>query len=96
MEVMGGRTIQLILADIGLVICIVSLVVILYLGAGLILPDLNLGIEQKIRRYFRIKSAVIVVNPNSYIRKRNWDVLLWVVSIFMVSVGVITLIICAL
>jgi hypothetical protein len=61
----------LILAGLNILIFVISIPVSVYLIIGLISPDLNLNIEQKIRKSFRRKSSVIVVKPRSYIRKRN-------------------------
>jgi len=61
----------LILAGLHMLISVVSIPVSVYLIVGLISPDSNLDIEHKIRKYFRRKSLVIVVDPRSYIRKRN-------------------------
>ena len=61
----------LILTGLYMLISVVSILVSVYLIVGLISPDSNLDIEHKIRKYFRRKSLVIVVDPRSYIRKRN-------------------------
>jgi hypothetical protein len=61
----------LILAGLNMLISVISIPVSVYLIIGLISPDLNLNIEQKIRKSFGRKSSVIFVKPRSYIRKRN-------------------------
>jgi hypothetical protein len=61
----------LILAGLNMLISVISIPVSVYLIVGLISPDLNLDVEQKIRKSFRRKSSIILVKPRSYIRKRN-------------------------
>jgi len=61
----------LILAGLSMLISVISIPVSVYLIVGLISPDLNLDIEQKIRKSFRRKPSAIFVKPRSYIRKRN-------------------------
>jgi hypothetical protein len=61
----------LIFTGLHMFISVVSILVSVYLIAGLISPDSILDIEHKIRKYFRRKSLVIFIEPRSYIRKRN-------------------------
>jgi len=72
-----------------MLISVISIPVSVYLIVGLISPDLNLDIEQKIRKSFRKKSSVIFVKPRSYIRKRNTFLIL----LFILIEGTIKLII---
>ncbi len=65
-----------ILAGLNMLISAISIPVSVYLIVGLISPDLNLDVEQKIRKAFRRKSSIILVKPRSYIRKRN-TILIW-------------------
>jgi hypothetical protein len=71
----------LILAGLNILIFLISIPVSVYLIIGLISPDINLNIEQKIRKSFRRKSSVIVVKPRSYIRRRNTFLILLLILI---------------
>ena len=61
----------LILAGLSMLISVISIPVSIYLIIGLISPDLNLDVEQRLRKSFRRESSVIFVKPRSYICKRN-------------------------
>lgn len=75
----------LILAGLSTLISVISIPVSVYLIVGLFSPDLNLNIEHKVRKYFRRKSSVILLDPRSHIRQRNTRLIFWSILIVMAS-----------
>jgi hypothetical protein len=67
----------LIFTGLYMLISVISILVSVYLIAGLISPDINLNIEHKTRKHFRRKSSVLFLDPRSHIRQRNTR-LVWV------------------
>jgi hypothetical protein len=69
--------VEIVLASIALGVFGIASLAWLYFLIGLFLPDFNFQTEKRLRKLFRMP-AVIILDYDSYIRRRNRNVMFWI------------------
>ena len=87
----GTCTIGMALTGLMIVLCFFFILIDIYLALGIIFPELNIKIEQKIRKALN-KPPIIILDP-WYIRERNSKWVIWIFALSLVFIFAILFII---